>query len=86
MKTLLPFASTLALSALLLTAQAQTPATSHDNPTPAKPTTSTKTADHRAAAYKGPKVVKDSKALGQKMVHNSKPTDTLVPVPQAKVK
>lgn len=73
MKTLLTFASCLALSALLFSAQAQTPATSHDNPTPAKPT---KTADQRAATYQGPKVLKDSKALGKKMVQKSKPTDS----------
>jgi len=72
MKTILTFTNSLALSVLLLTAQAQTPATSHDNPTPAKPT---KTADHRATTYQGPKVVKDSKALGKKMVQKSKPTD-----------
>jgi hypothetical protein len=72
MKTLPTLTSSLALSALLLTAQAQTPATSHDNPTPAKPT---KTADHRAATYQGPKVVKDNKTLGKKMVQKSKPAD-----------
>lgn len=68
----------LALSALLLTTQAQTPATPHHNPTPAK---LTKTADHRAAIYQGPNVVKDSKALGQKMAQKSQPTDMLMPVP-----
>lgn len=72
MKALLPLTSGLALSALLLTAQAQTPATTHDNPTPAKPT---QTADHRAATYEGPKVVTNSKALGKKMVQKSKPAD-----------
>ena len=80
MKTLPTFSSYLVLSALLLTAQAQTPATSHDNPTPAKPT---KTADHRAATYQGPKVVKDSKALGQKMVQKSQPSDMVMP-PQSR--
>ncbi len=83
MKTLPTFTSSLALSALLLTAQAQTPATPHDNPTPAKPT---KTADHRAATYQGPKVVKDSKALGKKMVQKSKPADMMTPVPTRPVK
>ena len=78
MKMLSTFASCLALSALMLSAQAQTPATSHDNPTPAKPT---KTPDQRATAYKGPKVVNDSKALGQKMVQKSKPTDARMPLP-----
>jgi hypothetical protein len=62
MKTL---TSSLALSALLLTAYAQAPATSHDNPTPAKPTT------------KAAKGAKGSKALGKKMVEKSKPTDGL---------
>lgn len=83
MKTLPTFASCLALSALLLSAQAQTPAaTSHDNPTPAKPT---KTPDQRAATYQGPKVVKDSKALGKKMVQESKPTDTRMRVQPKKM-
>ncbi|MFD1872739.1 hypothetical protein [Hymenobacter bucti] len=65
MKTLLAVASILSLAALLA-AQAQTPA-----PAPAKPTP--KTASQRAAAYKGPKVVKDTKALGDKMIRDSKP-------------
>jgi hypothetical protein len=61
MKSLL----TLILSALLLTVHAQTPsATSHDNPTPAKPTSTG---------------VKRAKTLGQKMVQQSKPTDTVLP-------
>ncbi|WP_223650538.1 hypothetical protein [Hymenobacter psoromatis] len=80
MKTLPTLTSSLALSALLLTAQAQTPATPHDNPTPAK---ATKMADHRAATYQGPKVVRDSKALGKEMVQKSKPTDMMLP-PQAR--
>lgn len=71
MKTLLFFASGLAFAALLLPAQAQTPATPHDNPAPAKPTP--QTANQRAATYKGPKVVKDTKALGDKMIRDSKP-------------
>lgn len=60
MKTLSSF---LALGCLLSTAHAQTA------PTPPK------TADQRAAAYQGPKVTKDSKALGKKMVQKSKPAD-----------
>jgi hypothetical protein len=83
MKTLLSFASLLALGASLNTAQAQTPATTHDNPTPPK---APKTADHRAATYQGPNVHKDSKALGQKIVQKSKPTDMLMPPPVKKVK
>jgi hypothetical protein len=75
MKTLLVLSNSFALSALLLTAQAQTPVTSHDNPTPA--TAPAKMADHRAATYKGPKVVKDSKALGRKMVQKSKPQESV---------
>jgi hypothetical protein len=62
------------LSALLSAqaqAQAQTPAPTQPNPSTAKPTP--KTADQRAAAYKGPKVVKDTKALGTKMIRDSKP-------------
>lgn len=73
MKTLRSFTSTCALAALLPLAQAQTPATA-----PAK---HTKTADQRAATYQGPKVVKDTKALGRKMVQKSKATDMRMPVP-----
>jgi hypothetical protein len=54
--------------AALLSAQAQTPAAT---PSPTKPTP--KTAAKRAATYKGPKVVKDTKALGDKMIRDSKP-------------
>ncbi|MGI4823601.1 MAG: hypothetical protein ACRYFV_20505 [Janthinobacterium lividum] len=35
------------------------------------------TADQRAATYQGPKVAKDSKALGKKMVQKSKPADAI---------
>lgn len=83
MKTLLALASTLVLPTLLLTAQAQTPATSHDNPTPAKPT---KTPEQRADTYQGPKVTKDSKALGKKMVQRSQPADMLMRVPVKRIK
>ena len=78
MKTLPLVASSLLLAARVLATQAQTPATSQGNSTPAKPT---KTADQRAATYQGPKVVKDSKTLGQKMVQKSKPTDMRMPIP-----
>jgi hypothetical protein len=74
MKALLAIANSLALSALLLTAQAQTPATPHDNSTPATPTT------------KMAKGAKGSKSIGQKMVAKSKPTDILVPPPTRPVK
>ncbi|GAB3638674.1 hypothetical protein GCM10027422_42640 [Hymenobacter arcticus] len=73
MKKLLTVASTLALTAGLLTAHSQAPATA-----PAKPT---KTPEQRAATYQGPKVVTDSKALGKKMVQKSKPTDMRMPPP-----
>lgn len=63
MKTL---SSLLALGSLLNTAYAQQ-----------APATSPKTAAQRAATYQGPKVVKDSKALGQKMVQKSKPADAI---------
>ncbi|QKG52377.1 hypothetical protein [Hymenobacter sp. BRD67] len=63
----------LALGSLLSAAHAQqTPAASH------------KTADQGAAPYEGPKVVKDSKALGKKMVQKSKPTDMHMPIPVKK--
>jgi hypothetical protein len=73
MKTLPTLASSLALSALLLTAHAQTPApaTSHDNPTPATPT---------AKKAKG----MDSKTVGRKMVQKSKPSDGPVRARQLK--
>jgi hypothetical protein len=73
MKTLPTLIGCLALSALLLTAQAQAPATPHDNPTPAKPTTK---------MAKGTTGTKGSKSLGQKMVEKSKPTDMLLPPPR----
>lgn len=72
MKTFPLFASTLCLAAALGTARAQTPATT--GPKGPKPVPATApTADQRAAAYKGPKVVKSSKALGSKMIQHSKP-------------
>jgi len=66
MKTLSALSNCLALSVLLLTAQAQAPAT------PAKPT---ELAGKQAIPYQGPKVVKDSKALGRVLVQQSKPAD-----------
>jgi hypothetical protein len=69
MKAFLTLSNSLTLSALLLTAHAQTPATGHDNPTPAKPTTTTKVA--KVNEVKG----MTDKTLGQKMVQKSKPTD-----------
>ena len=83
MKLFLPFAGSLALSALLLPAFAQTPTVTRTTVTP--PQTATKTAAHRAATYKGPKVVKDSKNLGDKMLRDSKPaSDRPLPAPVKK--
>jgi len=47
-----------------------------------KAATARATASRRAASYKGPKVVKNSEALGKKMLHDSKPA----PAPVAPVK
>lgn len=75
MKTLLSLAGSLALAALLLPAQAQTPATTHDNPTPAKPTA--KPTTQRGTAYK--QAPGKDKAVGRKFVEKSKPYDSRVP-------
>ncbi len=65
----------LVLVALLSTAQAQTaPTVTSQTVNPqGKAATARQTADHRAATYKGPKVVKNTKALGNEMLHDSKP-------------
>ncbi len=86
MKAIFLLAGGLLATAPLLTAQAQS------SPLPkvtAKPVNTTdpaatarKTADRRAAAYKGPKVVQSTEALGQKMLRDSKPA----PVPVAPTK
>jgi hypothetical protein len=68
MKTLLTIASSLALAALLLPAQAQTPATTHDNPTPAKPST------QRSTARKQSISASTKRAMGRKFIEKSKPT------------
>lgn len=61
MKTAVLF---LASASLLSAAPAQT-----------TPPTEASQAAQRAATYQGPKVMKDSKALGRKMVQKSKPAD-----------
>ena len=81
MKTLLLFTS-LALAGLLLSAHAQAPTAVPTTPSPTK--TAAKTAEQRAATYKGPKVMKDTKALGNKMLRGSKPDPSTVPVPPVK--
>jgi len=75
MKASLFLASSLPLAALLLTAQAQSlpKVTSQTVNTRDKAATERQTADRRAAAYKGPKVVKSTKGLGNEMLRDSKP-------------
>ncbi len=85
MKALLALTNSLALSTLVLAAQAQAlpKVTVKTVNTKDKAATERQTADQRAAAYKGPKVVKSTEALGNKMLRDSKPAD--IPV-QVKVK
>jgi hypothetical protein len=63
----------------LLGAHAQTaPPASTPNPSPSEAKAiRAQTAERRAAAYNGPKAVKNSKELGRKMIEKSKPTDGL---------
>ena len=84
MKARLTITSSLCLAALL-SAQAQTPTsrpTTSPTPSTARPTP--KTAAQRAAAYKGPKVVKDTKALGTRMIRESTPDTQPVGKPTSK--
>ena len=80
MKTFLSLAGSLALAALLLAAHAQSrPTVISKNVNPqGKAATERQTADHRAATYKGPKVVNDTKSLGNKMLRDSKPAPARV--------
>ena len=71
MKMLLILASGLALVALSTAAVAQTTPPPAPGPRQAAPITNT--TDRRAATYKGPRVVKDTKSLGTKFIRNSKP-------------
>ena len=76
MKAPLLFTSGRLLAASFLIVQAQTPlpkVTAKPVNTTDPAATARKTADRRAAAYKGPKVVKSTEALGQKMLRDSKP-------------
>jgi hypothetical protein len=85
MKAPFLLASALLLAASLRTTQAQTPlpkVTAKPVNTTDPAATARKTADRRAATYKGPKVVKSTEALGQKMLRDSKPA----PVPVAPAK
>ena len=67
MKTLLTLLSSLALSALRLPAHEQAPAATSPDTTPSKP------------AAQGTPSAKRTKTLGQKMVQQSNPTDTVLP-------
>ena len=81
MNTLLSLIGSLPLAALLLAAPAQTSlpkVTAKPVNTTDPAATARKTADRRAATYKGPKVVKSTEALGQKMLRDSKPAPTPV--------
>jgi len=69
------------LLAVFFTARAQTPlpkVTAKPVNTTNPAATARQTADRRAATYKGPKVVKSTEALGQKMLRDSKPAPVLV--------
>ena len=78
MKIFLSFASMLVASALTASAQTLPAVTSQTVNPQGKAATERKTADQRAAAYKGPKVVKSTKALGSKILRDSKPAATPV--------
>jgi hypothetical protein len=83
MNVLFIFGSALALAGPAQTSPAQTaPSAAPRNPTPSQAqATKNQTAERRADAYKGPKVVKDDKALGQKFIHKSKPADMNMRLP-----
>ncbi len=79
MKTFAFFVNSSCFLGMLLGASAQTPTVSTtSSQNPAK--TAAQTANRRAANYKGPKVVKDTKALGREMLRDSKPTPAAKPV------
>lgn len=79
MQTVFSLASSLALASLLLPARAQTalPTTTPSLGSAQAKAIRAKTAERRAEAYQGPKVVPDSKKLGQKMPKDSKPADAI---------
>ena len=78
MKSFLSFAGILVASALAAPAQTLPTVTSKTVNPQGKAATARKTADQRAAAYKGPKVVKSTKALGTEILRESKPAATPV--------
>jgi hypothetical protein len=83
MKASLLFTGCLLLAASLLKAQAPLPkVTAKPVNTTDPAATARKTANRRAATYKGPKVVKSTEALGKKMLRDSKPA----PVPVSPTK
>ena len=76
MKALLSLAGLLTYASLSMgaaQAQALPKVTARAVNTTDKAATARATADRRAATYKGPKVVKNSEALGKKMLRDSKP-------------
>lgn len=75
MKTLFSLVGGLSLAALSLTTQAQglPKVITKTVNTKDKAATERQTANRRAAAYKGPKVVKNTEALGKRMLRDSKP-------------
>jgi hypothetical protein len=81
MKASLLLTGGLLLAASLLTAQAQSSrpkVTAQPINTTDPAATARKTADRRAATYKGPKVVKSTEALGKKMLRDSKPAPATI--------
>ncbi|RYY14049.1 MAG: hypothetical protein EOO36_14900 [Cytophagaceae bacterium] len=81
MTTLLLLASSLCLAAQQ-PAQDKLGMSTRTIPSTTKPTPQTPA--RRAAAYKGPKVVKDTRALGTKMIRDSKPIAPPVAKPNPK--
>ena len=78
MKKTLQLVAALSLSSLAGHAQTTTPAR---HPARRPDTTTAVVAQHRAEHYTGPKVVADSKELGQKFRRHSKPTDMRMRLP-----
>ncbi len=69
------------LSLVVILATSSLAALAQTVPPARRPDTTTAVARHRAEHYKGPKVVADSKELGQKFRRKSKPADRLMRVP-----
>ena len=78
MKKTLPLVIIFGISSLATQAQTTPPAR---RPARRPDTTTAVVAQRRAEHYTGPKVVADSKELGQKFRRHSKPTDMRMPLP-----